>query len=292
MQVFADESALESALRDGNSSTQTPLQDRQKDTQKDEKKDFAKYVIASYKGETTGFNLLGISIYEMNYFMPLSHNFARMREKSDNNSEVKFQISIKKGIFEDLLGLNEMYYMAYTQTAWWQLYRYSAPFREINYQPELFVDFPLKGMGAFENLRFGLLHSSNGLDNVNLKSRSWNRVYASGLLAFNRLLIIPRVWWRIPEKRSQDDNPLITHYMGNFDFTLLYLGHDFLASSVFRNNLNFKGKNRFAWEFNVGSDILDNGVFWHFQYFVGYAESLIDYKRFANRVSLGFIVAY
>ncbi|TQR33853.1 phospholipase [Campylobacter sp. MIT 99-7217] len=257
-----------------------------------EEKDFKKYLIMSYKGETSGLNLFGISIYNMNYFLPLSHNFEKMN--SYDQSEVKFQISIKKALFENLFNLNETYYFAYTQTAWWQLYRYSSPFREINFKPEFFMDIPLE-FDKFEylkSIKFGFLHSSNGKDNTSFKSRSWNRVYASSVFMLDRLVVAPRIWYRIPEKKSQDDNPNITNYMGNFDFTLAYLGKNFLASSVFRNNLNFIGKNRTAWELNIGSDILGNGIFWHLQYFVGYGESLIDYNKFSNRISAGFLIAY
>lgn len=258
----------------------------------DLKPDFEKIVLENYLGLSRGHNFLGVSTYKMNYFLPLSYAF-KGKMKDDHRAEVKFQISIKKPLFKDLLGFDETYYFAYTQTAWWQLYKHSSPFREINFEPEVFVSVPikLKELPSLQNIRFGLLHESNGRDDEDLKSRSWNRLYLSAIFLHNHFLFEPRIWYRLPEKKGDDDNPKITHFMGNFDVNLAYLGKDYFISLMLRNNLNLKD-NKGALELNLGYDLFSNGVFWYVQGFSGYAERLIMYDKKTQRLSLGVLIAY
>ncbi len=75
--------------------------------------------MANYLGENESFNPLGISSYKMNYFLPFAYSFNSLGT-NNNKSEAKFQLSVKK-TFENLLGLDEKYYIAYTQTSWWQI---------------------------------------------------------------------------------------------------------------------------------------------------------------------------
>lgn len=251
------------------------------------KEDFLQFFLQNYQTKNEN-NFFGITPYKMNYFFPLSYNF-NPSSNTQKKSEIKFQISLKKDLGENLLGFNEKYYFAYTQTSWWQAYAYSSPFRETNYQPEIFVDFPLR-QKDFGYLRFGLLHESNG-QGEGLNSRSWNRVYISTAMLENRVLITPRVWFRIPESKENDDNPDITHYLGNFDLNLAYLGKDFFISTMLRNNLNFKN-NKGAIQTDIGYDLFHRGIFLHLQYFNGYGESLIDYDKAIQRLSIGFLISY
>lgn len=190
------------------------------------------------------------------------------------------------------MGLNESYNIAYTQISWWQLYEHSSPFRETNYLPEFFINFPISGHGAFENLknvRVGLLHESNGQDDP--KSRSWNRIYLSNAWFFGDFVFIPRVWLRIPEKSSEDDNPDIEKYLGNFDINLAYTQDDYFINILWRNNLNF-ANNRGAVEISGAYKISNNGLYIYTQYFNGYGESLIEYNKSSSRLSSGILLMY
>ncbi|EAK2343020.1 phospholipase, partial [Campylobacter coli] len=177
--------------------------------------------------------------------------------------------------------------------SWWQNYKHSSPFRETNYQPEFFVDIPLhfEDYKFLNNLRVGILHESNGKGDENLESRSWNRIYASSVFLYQRFLFIPRIWYRIPENSKDDDNPEITHYMGNFDINIGYLGNDYFINLMLRNNLDFHD-NKGAVQVDIGYDIFDNGIYWYLQYFNGYGESLIDYNKRLQRLSTGFLISY
>lgn len=251
------------------------------------KKDFLQFYLQNYQRENEK-NFFGITSYKMNYFFPLSYNF-NPSSNSQKKSEIKFQVSLKKDLFENLLGFNEKYYFAYTQTSWWQAYTHSAPFRETNYQPEVFVDFPFAQKG-FDYLRFGLLHESNG-EGEDFNSKSWNRVYVSTALLKDRVLITPRVWFRIPESKKDDDNPDITHYLGNFDLNIAYLGKDFFISAMLRNNLNLK-HNKGAVQTDIGYNLFHKGFFLHLQYFNGYGESLVNYNQALQRISIGFLLSF
>ncbi|OOX93933.1 phospholipase [Campylobacter coli] len=256
------------------------------------KEDFSRIALANYLGEDSSFNPLGISSYKMNYFLPFAYSFGSLG-KENRKTEMKFQLSIKKRLFEDLLGLGEKYYVGYTQTSWWQNYKHSSPFRETNYQPEFFVDIPLylEDYKFFNNLRVGILHESNGKGDENSESRSWNRIYASSVFLYQRFLFVPRIWYRIPENKEDDDNPAITHYMGNFDINMAYLGNDYFINLMLRNNLDFRD-NKSAIQVDIGYDIFDNGIYWYLQYFNGYGESLIDYNKRLQRLSTGFLISY
>lgn len=259
---------------------------------KEEKQDFSRLALANYLGENESFNPLGISSYKMNYFLPFAYSFNSLGT-NNNKSEAKFQLSVKKRLFENLLGLDEKYYIAYTQTSWWQIYKHSSPFRETNYQPEFFIDLPLylKDYEFFNNLRVGILHESNGKGDENLQSRSWNRIYVSTAILYNKFLFVPRLWYRIPENKKDDDNPAILHYMGNFDVNLAYLGDDYFINLMLRNNLKFHD-NKGAIQVDLGYDIFNNGIYWYVQYFNGYGESLIDYNKHLQRLSTGFLISY
>lgn len=251
--------------------------------------DFAEIAHKEYRGDGQTLNFLRLKTHDTNYFLPFSYAF-KNKDKTRKPAEVKFQISVKKALLENTLGFDEGIYFGYTQTAWWQMYAESAPFRELNYAPELFINIPFKfeSFESLRNLSIGFMHQSNGRDGE--QSRSWNRVYASMLFNKARFVFMPRVWYVVPES-SLSENSDIRKYLGNFDAKFAYLGKDTFAYVLVRNNLSVK-RNRGAVELNAGFDLLDNGVFWFVQYFNGYGESLIDYQRYMNKLSVGFLVAY
>ncbi|WP_261545403.1 phospholipase A [Campylobacter lari] len=67
-------------------------------------------------------------------------------------------MSLKKTFFEDLLSLNESYNIGYTQISWWQLYEHSSLFRETNYLPEFFINFPISGHGTTVRILLSIIN--------------------------------------------------------------------------------------------------------------------------------------
>ena len=232
-------------------------------------------------------NALGIELYKFNYLLPVTYA-KTVPDDGRKSVETKFQISLAKPLFYDIFGLRESLVAAYTQTSWWQITRTSAPFRETNYQPEIFLNFAspkyLEQIGV-KNLKFGLLHESNGRDGTN--SRSWNRAYVQGDLVYGDLTISPRVWSVIGEK---NDNKEILNYIGHGDLRLSYKLNDQIFSLMLRNNLHFDKTNKGAAEISYMFPIFSSGVYVYLQYFTGYGESLIDYDRHTDKVGLGFVI--
>ncbi|WP_096029384.1 phospholipase A [Campylobacter lanienae] len=221
----------------------------------------------------------GISTYDINYFMPLSYSSPNSFKKDISS---QFQISLKKLIFDDILGFNEKYYFAYTQISWWDLYADSAPFYETNYRPELFVEFPLKYRNLI-NLKFGFLHDSNGKDDE--LSRSWNRLYIASEFEFDKLTITPRLFQRIPD--NKDDNPNIQNYKGRGDINLKYnMDNGAIFQAVFTNNLKFDKTNKSSLELGYLYPI-KNSFYLYLSGFSGYSKSLQSYDRYQNSINLG-----
>ena len=231
-------------------------------------------------------NALGIELYKFNYLLPVTYA-KTVPDDGRKSVETKFQISLAKPLFYDVFGLRESLVAAYTQTSWWQITKKSSPFRETNYQPEIFLTFAspkyLEQIGV-KNLKFGLLHESNGRDGTN--SRSWNRAYVQGDLVYGNLTISPRVWSVIGEK---NDNKEILNYIGHGDLRLSYKLNDQIFSLMLRNNLHFDKTNKGAAEISYMFPIFSSGVYGYLQYFTGYGESLIDYDRHTDKVGLGFV---
>jgi phospholipase A1 len=225
-----------------------------------------------------------IAPYKINYLLPITYDNVAHNDRE--HAETKFQLSIQKGLVDNLLGLHESLVLAYTQTSWWQTAADSSPFRETNYQPEIFVIMPHFDQDSFiKAYQVGLLHESNGQGD--LKSRSWNRIYAKAYLQAGDLVVSPRVWYRIPESRNDDDNPDIDDYLGSADLELIYPWKKQMFKILLKNNLqrdNNRGAVQFDWTFPLWED----NLFGYIQLYSGYAESLIDYNKRSDRIGIGF----
>ncbi|RPJ36343.1 MAG: phospholipase, partial [Deltaproteobacteria bacterium] len=163
--------------------------------------------------------------HRSNYVLPFTYNdspnIAAVREadpgKNLKRPEVKFQLSIKTKIWQDILGQEMDLWFGYTQQSFWQFYNFddSSPFRETNYEPELLLnfrtDYSLLGWkGRFLNVGFN--HQSNGQSEP--LSRSWNRIVASAGFERGNFSLLLKGWYRIPESAEDDDNPKMGKYLG------------------------------------------------------------------------------
>lgn len=167
-------------------------------------------------------NLPYFTIHKDNYFIagvPTNSSI------NSNAANAKYQVSFKQMLTRNALPWDTYLFVTYTQKAFWDVFKESFPFREINFNPtagigKVFFDKNdrLKSIASIN-----YEHESNGRDSI--FSRSWN---AQGTFR-------PRVYY----------NP-------------------------------FK-KNRLQQYFML-------------EWYVGHAESLIDYRTFTSMVRIGYVI--
>lgn len=251
--------------------------------------------IGEARAEKNRFSLLP---YKQNYILPLAYNgnpnkrpFTDVDENIDR-LELKFQFSFKIPLAKGVIAGHGNLLAGYTQQSFWQAYNAeeSSPFRETNYEPELFLDFPthfsLLGLRS-RFITVGLSHQSNGRSGD--RSRSWNRIYALAAFERGNFYCALRPWYRIPESSKDDDNPDIDKYLGYGEVYALYIHERHRFGLMVRNNLRAdnRGAIQVDWSFPLPGDRLSG----YLQYFNGYGESLIDYDHANNRIGIGIIVS-
>lgn len=219
------------------------------------------------------------------------------QEYSDNeirSTELKFQLSFKSKLAEDLFDSNADLWFGYTQQSHWQVYNEdnSRPFRAHDYQPEIFLtqpvvaDLPLGG--KLRMLGVGGVHHSNGEDDA--LSRSWNRAYVMAGAEWGKFTVMPRLWTRVLKEGSDikpDDNPDITDFYGYGDVRFMY---------QFDKGNNISGTLRYNPSTSKGAIQLDyvrpigRGVSGYVQLFHGYGQSIIDYNHESTTVGVGVML--
>ena len=236
--------------------------------------------------------------HRQNYFLVINYKSDLNTEMYENtgqdapkNYEAKFQISFKIQAWKNMFGNNADLFVAYTQRSIWQLYdeALSSPFRDTNYEPEVFVKFDTDfNVGGLKNRVFiiGFNHQSNG-ESGSL-SRSWNRIYAAFVAERGNLALILKPWYRIPEKEEKDDNPNIEKYLGYGEIIAAYHMKGHIFSFMIRNNMRSdanRGALELGWSYPFTPKVRA-----YVQYFNGYGESLIDYDNSVNRIGIGVML--
>lgn len=207
---------------------------------------------------------------------------------------LKLQFSAKYRVAK-----NYNLYLGYTQTMFWNIYEQSAPFDDINYNPEAFYRLFEQENKFLRSIDLGMLHTSNGEDGI--KSRSINRVYLKTNMATS--------WGRhnlLGELRLQhiyskaDANKDIVDYMGYWDLRMM-ITH-ILVWGKTRLDLEYrlfagkdvvdiaKGGRELGLLYNLGSENF-NPTF-YVQYYSGYAESLLHYNQKVSVVRGGLLLYF
>lgn len=279
----AAESAMEKTAEDApptaKSATKTPPGQESESGRLNFKVDPEAYSILS--------SVKGLSTHRPSYVFPLTYT----SDYKGENTEMVFQISAKQRVF------GSSFYVAYTQKSFWQYLNQdqSSPFRETNYDPELFYRWIPEGR-VFNRWAadFGVEHESNGRSIG--ESRSWNRVYIAPFHAKGKHLAYLKFWYRIPEgdesseaNPNGDDNPDLVDYIGHGELSYSHQigGKQLLTTWVRGNPATGKGAVAFTWSIPSGGGY----AFYGATVFHGYGESLIDYDTKITRLMVGLLLA-
>ena len=220
------------------------------------------------------------------------------------NTELQYQISLKGEYVTDWFDFTQIWSAAYTQTSYWQIFINSAPFRETNYKPELYLTMPfghkLDNIGL-KGIRLGYLHMSNGqpVSDGNRtrpdgpvegsRSRSWNRIYAQMFFQWGDFFGGAKIWHRVSEEKSEDDNPDIEDYYGQGELNLTYIYKTLLIEAKANPSVN---KGLVSGELSASfPTLLSDDVYYYFQASHGYGSSLIDYDQKVSKVGFGISIS-
>ena len=250
----------------------------------------------------TEFNQYVLTPHKLNYLLPAittnrinkeAYRSLNGYEENLEHIESKFQLSLKVPLNNDsLLIEGDALYIGFTLQAWWQIYAdgISKPFRETNYQPEVFYLAPLDWQPFAGNTGFivGLEHQSNGRGQG--LSRSWNRFYTHFLFEKDNFALSLKPWLRLSEEKKTfaldpegDDNRDIEDFMGNFELGLVYKWNEL--------ELSFKGRQNFDTHYGAAEVGLTFPLWGRLRGYAtgfnGYGESLIDYNYSQTRFGIG-----
>ena len=224
-------------------------------------------------------------------------------DRNLNPQDLKFQLSLKSELLNNIPLIRDLPYVtssrlwgAYTQQSYWQLFNGAAsrPLRENNYEPELVLSLGINNEIDGEKkdyiprmLNLGLVHQSNG--RANPLSRSWNRLYLEGGFELtDRISLLVRPWWRLPESDKEDDNPDIEKFMGYGDMTVRWEteSRKTAVSVLLRNN--FRGDNKGFMQVDLQQRVFNNPYLkFHLMASTGYGETLLDYNHAQSVLGFG-----
>lgn len=230
-------------------------------------------------------------------------------ENMNNGCDIKFQISLKKQLSPPksisdytpnlLKKIGGKLFFGYTQKSFWDICRDSAPFRESNYNPSLFLENSLGiiNIGDIEihlPNSYGYEHESNGqAGNI---SRSWDRVYYEQYLKWGGLIKdggfdkqkhflheLGIKGWAIVEKGIYNDRA--EQFLGNLEASYA------LTGKKYRMKLTARKKSGRLDLFIDELPIIKFGrmgeYWWLLQYFNGYGDSLERYDQHEQTIRFG-----
>ena len=217
-------------------------------------------------------------------------------------TENRIQLSVRTKIAQGMLTQGhptrkDSLWFGYTQQSYWQLFSpdISRPFRTTDHEPEVIYVYPTDAQLPFGwRWRYsgvGLVHQSNGQSNP--LSRSWNRAYLmTGMELDNRWNVHARIWKRLPESATSDDNPGISDYIGRGEVQVFWnVDKNNTLGATVRHSLSGTGRGsaRLEWLQTLGTGLGGgkSNLRLHTQLFSGYGDSMIDYNHKRTVLSLG-----
>ncbi|SEL73012.1 phospholipase A1 [Maribacter orientalis] len=227
------------------------------------------------------------TIHKDNYFIT---GVPTNKTINSSTANAKYQISFKQMISRSVLPWDTYLFLTYSQKAFWDIYKESYPFKEINFNPTIGVgraffdkNDRLRGIGSFN-----FEHESNGRDSI--FSRSWNRFSLEYKTAISSKTIVTIKGW-VPFGYKSGNTDLLD-YVGLGELTA---SHDFLPDKL---SLEMKLRKGLMWDFK---GMLRTRLYYRpfksksnqyimLEWFVGHAENLINYEQFTSMVRVGYVI--
>ena len=233
-------------------------------------------------------HLSSFSSFEDNYFIT---GLPTNRDINRNTADAKYQISFKQMVTRDLLPFETYLFVTYTQKSFWNIYKESLPFRDINFNPSIALgkaiynkEGHLRGIAVL-----GLEHESNGRDSI--FSRSWNRInlgYTTRL--YKKTIARFEMWFPFG---YQESNPDLLEFIGLAE---VHLNHEYIKDKLtfnvmLRKGLGFDGKG--AIRSRLYYNPFKNNKLKQYlmvEWYLGQAESLLDFQKSSSIIRLGYVI--
>ena len=225
-------------------------------------------------------------IHKDNYFITGVPTHTGISKKT---SDAKYQVSFKQLLFRKKVPQDSYLFIKYTQKAFWNIYEFSSPFEEINFNPGIGYSkyFYNKNNKANSLATIALEHESNGRDSI--YSRSWNFVSLEYHRTISEKMVAGvKAWLPFYYKES---NPDLMDYSG---YAQLNFDYEFIPNKLYAQLMLQKGLS-WDWKGAARPRILYNpfnsvNQFLILEWFTGYDENLIDYNQYRSMIRIGFLL--
>jgi len=224
----------------------------------------------------------------LDYYKPLYFIFG---------NDTKVQVSLKYTLynFDD----NHNFYFAYSQYMFWDLFEYSSPFREINYNPEFFYIYnkPIKHLDYIQISPYE--HLSNGRDGI--ETRGVDKFYSIVQISTQTYFNFGMNYKLFGYYRIEKENKYIKEYVGNseikFFVNLIEEKGDYFTDKeeIYIKFFTTPNKLKFhSYETGFKIRILNEWIapYFFINYYSGFGESLIDYDKKVKSLRAGIIFNY
>ncbi len=225
------------------------------------------------------------TLYKDNYFI-FGPSIGPKATKENTN--VKFQISVRHKLTKSTLPGGTYLYLCYTQKVFWNILEKSLPMTDLNFNPGIGLAKPVFKNGKYiGKFILQLEHESNGRDSI--EARSWNRLSLGGdVLITNNFLVHAKVW--IPYVDGEHNKDLLK-YVGIMQAGVELTSNDrrwkgsLLLTKRKTWRLDFNTVAEISWQFSRNAD-------WNLfvQYYNGYGEGLLDYNKFSSHLRAGVVI--
>ncbi|MFV0468147.1 MAG: phospholipase A [Dysgonomonas sp.] len=223
-------------------------------------------------------------IYKNNYIIAGTTLTGRMGRF---NSDAKIQFSISQRLTNSVLPFRTYLFLTYSQLAFWDIFRESFPFGDINFNPTIGLGKALIYKNRFLGITaFQVEHESNGKDED--YSRSWNKISLMSLFKINKSVTLQmKIWLPLVDGQNNRD---IAEYKGWGHMAL-----DYNYKSKFNVGLVVTKRNTPNLSANIVANMSyrlfkNDNQYIFLEYYNGYGESLIDYNQYHHRLRIGIVI--